>query len=70
MRSKQKLSFLSGIMVSMLATGSKVHGLKPGQGDGFLRVIKNHSKPPSGGEVKLCSPCCKLSWNVKEPSTV
>jgi hypothetical protein len=33
-------SYLSGVMISMLATGPKVHGFKAGQGNGFLRAIK------------------------------
>jgi hypothetical protein len=46
-------------MVSMLAIGPKVHEFKHGQGDGFLRVIKIHSKPSFGGVVKPEAPCCK-----------
>jgi hypothetical protein len=30
------ISHLSGVMVSMPAIGPKIHGLKLGQGDGFL----------------------------------
>jgi hypothetical protein len=37
-------------MVSLLAIGPKVHGFKPGQGDGFLRVIKICSTPSSEGK--------------------
>jgi hypothetical protein len=50
---EQNVSCLGGVMVSMLAIGPKVRGLKPGQGDGFLRAIKIHSMPSFGGEVKL-----------------
>jgi hypothetical protein len=35
------LSHLSGVVISVLVTGPKGHGFKPGQGDGFLRVIKH-----------------------------
>jgi hypothetical protein len=34
-------SSLGGVVVSVLATGSKDFGFEPGQGDGFLRTIKN-----------------------------
>jgi hypothetical protein len=37
------LSHLGGVVVSVLATGHKGCGFEPGQGDGFLRVIKIHS---------------------------
>jgi hypothetical protein len=37
-------------MLSVLATGPKVHGFK--SGDGFLRVIKIRSIPSLGREVK------------------
>jgi hypothetical protein len=36
-----EVSVLGGVMVSMLATGSKVHGFRPGRGDGFLKAIQN-----------------------------
>jgi hypothetical protein len=38
---------LGGVVVSVLATGPKGCGFKPGQGDGFLRVIKIRSTPSS-----------------------
>jgi hypothetical protein len=37
---------LGGVVVSVLATGPKGCGSKPGQGDGFLRAIKIR-RPPS-----------------------
>jgi hypothetical protein len=37
------LSRLGGVVVSVLATGPKVCGFEPGQGDGFLRAIKIRS---------------------------
>jgi hypothetical protein len=43
-------------MVSMLAIGAKVHRLKPGRGDGFLRVIKICSMHSFTWEVKPKSP--------------
>jgi hypothetical protein len=53
--SKGPRSHLSGVMVSVLATGPKVHGFKPGHGNVFLRVIKIHSTPSFRGQVKLSS---------------
>jgi hypothetical protein len=35
-------------VVSVLATGPKGGGFEPGQGDGFLRVIKMRSTTSSG----------------------
>jgi hypothetical protein len=32
---------LSGVVVTVLATGPKVREFEPSQGDGFLRVIKS-----------------------------
>jgi hypothetical protein len=52
-------------MVSVLAIGPKVCGLKPARGDGFLRVIKIRSTLSFGGEVKLSAPCCKILMHVK-----
>jgi hypothetical protein len=43
---------LSGVMVSVLATGPKLRGFKPGRGDEFLRAIKISSTPSFGVEVK------------------
>jgi hypothetical protein len=48
-------------MVNVLASGPRAHGFKPGQGDGFLRVIQIYSTPSFGGEVKLEDPL----WHVK-----
>jgi hypothetical protein len=39
------LSRLGGAVVSVLATEPKGCGFEPGQGDGFLRVIKIRSTP-------------------------
>jgi hypothetical protein len=36
-------------MVSVLAIGTYVSGLKPGRGNGFLRAIKIHRTPSLGG---------------------
>jgi hypothetical protein len=59
-------SHLGGAVVSVLATGPKGHGFKPGQGDGFLRVIKTRSTPSFGWEVKPEVPCHKILWHVKD----
>jgi hypothetical protein len=40
-------SFLGGLLVIVLATGPKVRGFKPGQGDAFLRAIKSAARLPS-----------------------
>jgi hypothetical protein len=37
-------------MVSVLAVGPKVRGLKPDRGDGFLREITIRSMPSFGGK--------------------
>jgi hypothetical protein len=52
-------------MVSVLAIRPKVCGLKPGQGNGFLRVIKVCSTPSFRGEVKPEAPCRKVLWHEK-----
>jgi hypothetical protein len=41
----------TGVVLSVVVTGPKVCGFKPGQGNGFLMVIKNCSTPSFGGEV-------------------
>jgi hypothetical protein len=61
----QKCCCLSGIMVSMLAIGPKVHRFKPGWGDGFLGVIKICSMPSFRGEVKPLAPWHKCLRHVK-----
>jgi hypothetical protein len=53
-------------VVSVLATGPKSCRFKPGQGDGFLRVIKICSTPSFAWEVKLEVPCCKILRHVKD----
>jgi hypothetical protein len=39
-----------GVMVSVLAIGPIVGGLKPGRGDGFLRAIKSAARLPAEGK--------------------
>jgi hypothetical protein len=51
----------------MLATVPKGHGFKPGQGNGFLRMIKVYSTPSFIWNVKLEAPCHKILRHVKDP---
>jgi hypothetical protein len=58
-------------MVSVLAIGPTVRGFKPDQGRWiFLQVLKIHSTPSFGGEVKPSVPCRKILRHVKEPFEV
>jgi hypothetical protein len=41
---------LGGLVVSVLATGPKVRGFKPGRGRLILRVIKSAARLPSEGK--------------------
>jgi hypothetical protein len=41
---------LGGLVVSVLATGPKVCGFKPGRGRWILRVIKSVARLPSEGK--------------------
>jgi hypothetical protein len=41
---------LGGVVVSVLATGPKVRGFKPGRGRWILRVIKSVARLPSKGK--------------------
>jgi hypothetical protein len=54
-----------GVMVGVYAIRPKVCRFKPGRGDGFLREIKIHSMPSSGGEVKPEAPCHNILRHVK-----
>jgi hypothetical protein len=56
---------LGGVVVSVLATGSKGGGFERGQGDGFLRAIQIRSTPSFGWEVKTEVPCHNILWHVK-----
>jgi hypothetical protein len=47
---KELLVALGGLVVSVLATGPKVRGLKPGRGRWVLRVIKSVARLPSEGK--------------------
>jgi hypothetical protein len=47
---------LGGVVLSVLATGHKERGFKPGRGDGFLRTAKIRSTPSFWWEVKREGP--------------
>jgi hypothetical protein len=47
---------LCGLVVSVLATGPKVHGFKPGRGRWISRVIKSFA-----GEIKPSVPCRRFT---------
>jgi hypothetical protein len=57
-------SHLADVMHSVLTTGPNVRGLKPGRGDGFLRVIKISSTTSFWGKVNISVPCLKFFWHV------
>jgi hypothetical protein len=59
-------SHLGGVVVSVLVTGPKGCGFKPGQGGGFLRAMKFHSTPSFRLEVNLEVPCHKILRCVKD----
>jgi hypothetical protein len=52
---------------SVLATGPKGRGFKPGRRDGFLRAIKIRSTPSFAWEVKPEVLCRKILRHVKDP---
>jgi hypothetical protein len=60
-------SRLRDVVVSVLATGPKGRGLKPGRDDRFLRAIKIRSSATFGWEVKSEIPCRKILQHVKIP---
>jgi hypothetical protein len=60
-----RVSRLGGVMVSVLAIGPKVRGVKPARSDGLLRAIKICSTPYFG-EVKPPAPCRKTLRRVKK----
>jgi hypothetical protein len=57
-------------MVSLFAITTKVRGLKPDRGDGFVRAIKIRSTPAYGGEVKPSAPYRQILRYVKDPFEV
>ena len=46
-----------GLVVSMLASGTKFAGSNPAEAVGFLQGVKILNMPSSGGEVKESVPC-------------
>jgi hypothetical protein len=61
------MSRLGDVVVSVLATGPKGRGLKPGRGDVFLMAIQIRSTPSFGWEVKPDVPCRKILCMLKIP---
>jgi hypothetical protein len=63
---------LGAVVVSVLATGPKGRGFRPGRGDGFLRAIKIRSTHFFGWEVKpevLCrNGMLKIPWDISYTS--
>jgi hypothetical protein len=56
-------------VVSVLVTGPKYRGFKPGRDDEFLRAIKVHSTLSFAREVKPEVLCSKILRHVKDPLT-
>jgi hypothetical protein len=63
------LSHLGGVVASVLATGPKGCGFKPGRGYGVLRETKIRSTPSFGWEVKPEDPCRTILRHIKDPLT-
>jgi hypothetical protein len=51
-------------------TGPKLRGLKPGQGDALLRVVKMRRTSSFGGETKPSAPCNKILRMLKIPTSI
>jgi hypothetical protein len=56
-----------GLVVSLLAIGSKSAGMNQAEIDGFLMAIKIRSTTSFRGEVKPFVPCRNILQHVKEP---
>jgi hypothetical protein len=56
-------------MCSVIAIRTKVRGLKPPRGDGFLRALKIRSTPSFGGEEKQEAPYHKISFESMNKNT-
>jgi hypothetical protein len=65
----RNVSRLGGVVVSVLATGSKGCRFKHGRGDEYLRAIKIRSTPSFGWEVKPEAPCREILRHVEDPLT-
>jgi hypothetical protein len=61
----QHVCYLDEVMVSVFDIRPKVRRFKPGQGDGFLKVIKICSTPSFKGEVNPSAPYLKSLQHVK-----
>jgi hypothetical protein len=64
--SKATARRLGGVVVSVLATGSKGRGYKPGWGDGFLRAVKSAAHLHSHGKQIWSFTACKRSVDVSK----
>jgi hypothetical protein len=60
---------LGGRVVSVLATGLKCRGFKPGRSDGYLRAIKIRSTPSFVQEIKPQALYRKILMHIKNPLT-
>jgi hypothetical protein len=58
---------LVGVMVIVLAIGSKVRGLKPGRQRLISKAINIPSKTSFGDGAKPSAPCRKILRHVKDP---
>jgi hypothetical protein len=54
-------SGFGGLVVSMLASGTRVRGLKPGRSRRIFSGVKILSMPSFGGEVKPFAPCRRFA---------
>jgi hypothetical protein len=52
-----RLDGFGGLVVSMLASGSRVRGFTPGRSRWIFTSVKILSMPSFGGEVKVSVPC-------------
>jgi hypothetical protein len=57
---------IGGVVVSVLATGPRGRGFKPGQDIGFVMAKIIHSRPSFRLEVRPEAPCCEILRHVKE----
>jgi hypothetical protein len=57
----QICSGFGGLTVSMLLSGTQVHGFKPGRSRRIFQVKEILNMPSFGGEVKPSVPCCRFT---------
>jgi hypothetical protein len=61
------LVFLGGLVFSVLATGLKVRGFKPGRERCIFKDNKKRNTPSFGGEVKALAKCRKIFRRDEKP---